>query len=104
MFRRLGKGLLASGAFILFSCVTRGETAEAPAFDAAAIEFFEAKVRPILVTRCYECHSAKAKAPKGGLRLDSRAHILRGGESGPAVSLDEGEVSRFIEAINYGDL
>src|SRR5579871_4831066 len=48
-------------------------------------EFFEKQVRPVLVEHCYECHSAGAKKLKGGLRLDSRAGLLKGGDSGPAI-------------------
>ncbi|MBX5495284.1 MAG: hypothetical protein IRZ15_08100, partial [Bryobacteraceae bacterium] len=48
------------------------------------IEFFEKKVRPVLVNKCYACHSAETK-PAGGLRVDDRNGLLRGGESGPAV-------------------
>jgi mono/diheme cytochrome c family protein len=58
----------------------------ARAEDAAAgKEFFEKRIRPVLVRHCYECHSAAAKAPKGKLRLDSREAARAGGESGPAV-------------------
>ena len=51
--------------------------------DAAAIEFFEKSVRPLLVAHCYECHSDKES--NGGLRLDFREAILKGGDSGPAI-------------------
>ena len=47
------------------------------------VAFFEQKIRPVLVKECYRCHSAGAKAVKGGLRLDSRAGVLAGGDSGP---------------------
>ncbi len=53
--------------------------------SAEQIEFFEKKIRPVLVASCYECHSAKAKKVQGSLLLDSRAGLLRGGDSGPAV-------------------
>src|SRR3954465_7568001 len=56
-------------------------TSRAP---AAAIEFFEAKVRPIFVGHCYACHSADTK-PAGGLRVDDRRGLLGGGNTGPAV-------------------
>src|SRR5262249_33443181 len=70
--------------------------------DPAASAFFEAEVRPILVGRCQTCHGPdKAKA---GLRLDSRAAILAGGESGPAIVAGEPGGSLLIDAINYGDL
>ena len=61
-----------------------GEAAPAPP-DRAGVEFFEKDVRPLLVERCYPCHSAGAKKIKGGLRLDSRAALLRGGDQGPAA-------------------
>ena len=51
--------------------------------EGAAI--FEKQVRPVLVQHCYRCHSASAKKLKGGLRLDTRLGVLRGGTSGPAV-------------------
>jgi hypothetical protein len=55
------------------------------AFGADDLEFFESKVRPLLATQCYSCHSSKATIVQGGLRLDSRETILRGGHSGPAL-------------------
>ncbi len=54
-------------------------------FSHDELEFFEQKIRPLLVERCYECHSAEAKKLKGGLRLDSRDGFLKGGDSGPAI-------------------
>jgi hypothetical protein len=75
-----------------------------PAFDDASIEFFEKEVRPILIFRCLECHTSGEKAPKGGLRLDSRDAVLKGGDTGPAVTLDKPNDSLFISAINYGDI
>src|SRR5262245_3192027 len=66
-----------------------------------ALEFFEKKVRPVLVEHCFECHSAKAKRPKGGLRLDSRAGVLEGGDLGPAIVPGRPEKSRLIDAISH---
>src|SRR4051794_8071363 len=60
-----------------------GMTAEARP-DAAAVEFFEKKVRPVLVASCFECHSA-GKKRRGNLLADSRAGLLRGGDTGPAL-------------------
>ncbi len=59
--------------------------APAPSQGAVDEEYFEKKVRPILVERCQKCHNSQ-KA-KGGLHLDSRAGFLRGGDSGPALNL-----------------
>ncbi len=67
-------------------------------------EFFEKRIRPVLVERCYECHSAESKKLKDGLLLDSRQGLLKGGESGkPALVPNEVERSRLIEAIRYNN-
>jgi hypothetical protein len=68
--------------------------------SAERAEFFERKVRPVLVENCYKCHSAGAKV-KGGLRLDSRAAALQGGDNGPAVVPGSPDKSRLIEAVSY---
>jgi hypothetical protein len=65
------------------------------------LEFFEKKVRPVLVQHCFECHSAKAKKVKAGLLLDSRAGMLEGGDNGPALVPGNPDKSRLIEAIRY---
>jgi hypothetical protein len=50
------------------------------------VDFFEKRVRPVLADNCYECHKAGAKKLGGGLLLDSRAGILKGGDTGPVVT------------------
>ncbi len=65
-------------------------------------EFFERRIRPVLVEHCYECHSAATKT-KGGLRLDSRADLLRGGDSGPAMVVGQPDESRIIAAVRHRD-
>src|SRR3984893_18422308 len=65
------------------------------------IEFFEKRIRPVLVTNCYACHSGAIKAPMGGLRVDTRESLLRGGGRGPAIKPGDPEGSRLIEAISY---
>lgn len=67
------------------------------------LEFFENRVRPILVAHCYECHSASAKKVGGGLLLDSREGVLKGGESGPAVEPGKADASLLIAAVRYTD-
>ena len=67
----------------------------------AAVEFFEKSVRPMLAARCQECHGPTKQ--KGGLRLDARAAIVAGGESGPAVVPGDARASLLIDAINYGE-
>ena len=67
------------------------------------IDFFESKVRPLLVKYCYECHSVKAGKSKGGLRLDTREAIRAGGNLGPSVVPGDLEKSLLIQAVRYGD-
>ena len=69
--------------------------------DAAAIEFFENKIRPVLSQHCYSCHATDAKNIKGGLLLDSRDASRKGGDSGPAVVPGSVEDSLIISALKY---
>ena len=62
-----------------------------------AANHFESKVRPVLIANCYACHT---KARKGGLRLDSREAILKGGKSGPAIEVGNPKNSLLIQAIS----
>ena len=71
------------------------------AAEPADLEFFEKRIRPLLATHCYECHSVKAKKLKANLRLDSRKAILKGGDSGPVISSDTPEKSLLLEAVRY---
>ncbi len=66
-------------------------------------ETFEKKVRPLLIERCHECHSATAKKLKGGLYLDSRAGLLKGGDTGPAIVAGSAEKSLLVKAIRWTD-
>ena len=67
--------------------------------SAADLEFFEKHVRPLLVSKCYECHSASDV--NGGLRLDSLHGLRRGGESGAVIVAKQPDHSRLIEAVRY---
>jgi hypothetical protein len=69
---------------------------------AARERFFEQEVRPLLVEKCYSCHSTQKQ--KGGLRLDSLETILKGGDSGPAVVPGKPDESLLVDAINYEGL
>jgi uncharacterized protein DUF1553/uncharacterized protein DUF1549/cytochrome c len=71
---------------------------------AGDAEFFEKRVRPILVDNCYSCHSAAATKLKAGLRLDSRTGMLVGGDSGPAIVPGKPADSQLIRAIQYDDV
>jgi hypothetical protein len=87
--------LLVSGAPLL--------AAENPsdAIPAEQRDFFEKKIRPVLAEKCYGCHSEKAEKIKGGLTLDTREGIRRGGDNGPAVVPGSLKDSLLIEAIQY---
>ncbi|MDE0820664.1 MAG: hypothetical protein OSA95_06060, partial [Opitutales bacterium] len=65
------------------------------------LEFFEARIRPVLAQNCYKCHSTKAKKLKAGLYLDRRAGWQHGGENGPVIIPGKPEESRLIIAIRY---
>ncbi len=67
------------------------------------IAFFEKKIRPVLVDKCYKCHSADSEKVKGSLVLDSRDGVRRGGDKGPAVVPGDVEASLLIKAIRYKD-
>jgi hypothetical protein len=68
---------------------------------AEQLDFFEKKIRPVLVDKCYKCHSEKTENVKGGLVLDTREGIRRGGDSGPSVVPGDLKDSILIEAIRY---
>ncbi|MCC7333693.1 MAG: DUF1553 domain-containing protein [Pirellulaceae bacterium] len=72
-----------------------------PQLPAAELEFFETKVRPLLVEHCYACHSARAEKLQAGLRLDSRAALLQGGDSGAAIAPGDVDGSLLIESVRY---
>ncbi|NBV24788.1 MAG: DUF1553 domain-containing protein, partial [Proteobacteria bacterium] len=83
--------------------VAGGSAAPAPALTPQQTDFFEKKIRPVLVKDCYKCHSAEAGRVKGGLRLDTRDGLLKGGDSGPAVVPGNPDASPLIRAVRYRD-
>ncbi|QDU25302.1 Planctomycete cytochrome C [Anatilimnocola aggregata] len=73
----------------------------ARAAESKDFQDFEKHIRPVLVEQCYACHSAKAKKVKGGLLLDTREGIRRGGDSGPAVVPGKPDESLLLDALRY---
>ncbi|MBS0203779.1 MAG: PSD1 domain-containing protein [Planctomycetes bacterium] len=67
------------------------------------LEFFEKRIRPILVTHCSECHSSAGKKVQGGLLLDSRDGWMRGGDSGAVIEPGDPEKSLLILAVRQTD-
>ncbi|MCX7701283.1 MAG: PSD1 and planctomycete cytochrome C domain-containing protein [Gemmataceae bacterium] len=75
--------------------------ADEPKFSPEDLRFFDQEVRPILEANCLKCHSGETK--RAGLDLSRRESILKGGDSGPAVSLEKPDDSRLLRAIRYTD-
>ncbi|MFN0054264.1 MAG: PSD1 and planctomycete cytochrome C domain-containing protein [Planctomycetales bacterium] len=96
--RRTAWVLLASAA-ALQAASGRGDE---PALTEEQVHFFEQKIRPLLIERCYQCHS-QSKPVKGGLLLDSRQGWQKGGETGPAIVPGRPEESLLLKAVRYQD-
>src|SRR5215472_10919536 len=67
-----------------------------PTPSPITVEFFETRVRPVLVSACFDCHGDVAS---GGLRLDSREAILKGGRSGAAIVPGDPDKSLLVQAV-----
>jgi mono/diheme cytochrome c family protein len=91
--------VLAGLAFLPVAGASDGGQPDQGKLEAAREEFFEAKIRPVLADNCFECHGAEKH--KGGLRLDIRAAMLKGGDTGPAIKPGKPGESPLIEAIRY---
>lgn len=88
-------------AALVISCPLAGNGQQQ---DAKGLEFFEAKIRPVLIQHCYECHSAKATKIKGSLLLDSRAGLRQGGDTGPAIIPGKPAESLLVQALKHEKL
>lgn len=69
--------------------------------SSADLDFFEKKVRPILIERCYECHSTETGKTKGNLAVDSKSALMQGGDNGPGLIAGNPDKSLIIEAVRY---
>ena len=100
---------LLCAALLLAGTLRAAAATAAPAPAAAApispadMAFFEAKVRPVLVDRCYKCHSHDADRVKGGLMLDTHEGMMHGGDTGPAINPGKPGDSLLVDAIDYKD-
>jgi mono/diheme cytochrome c family protein len=93
-------GILKRWHWCLFAALAWGSpSATAGTKDAAGLDFFETKIRPVLVEHCYECHAGKKS--RGGLTLDSREGLLQGGDKGPAVVPGKADESLLIRSIRH---
>jgi hypothetical protein len=101
MHRLLASTVRATAALLGALAIAAG--APARAGEEEGLEFFEKKVRPVLVQHCFPCHSVAAGKLKGGLSLDSRAGLRKGGTSGPALLPGKPQESRILQALRYTD-
>lgn len=86
--------LLTAAVFSIHGVSVQADEAE---------HFFESHIRPLLSEKCLDCHNAEK--PSGGLRLDSREALLKGGDSGAALIPGDTKASRILQAVQYdGDL
>lgn len=93
------RATLVVGGFALGGVQLRAED-----IPAEHLEFFETKVRPVLVENCYECHSVEAGKQKGGLVLDSRWGWETGGDSGAALVPGDPDLSLLIDAVRRTEI
>ncbi|MEO8496570.1 MAG: PSD1 and planctomycete cytochrome C domain-containing protein, partial [Planctomycetota bacterium] len=92
--------LTALAASVLVTVQTKPAAAQS---NPEAIEFFEKRIRPVLVEHCYECHSAAANELEGGLMLDNRAAVEKGGDTGKVLVAGQPDASRLLTAMKYQD-
>lgn len=92
------------GLVLLTVCFTASIVRSADSFSDDQLSFFETRIRPVFIEHCYECHSQEAKQTKGGLQLDHRAAVLRGGDSGPAIVPGQPDQSLVIQAVRHESL
>jgi hypothetical protein len=88
---------LGAGFFLTAGLAGAAEKPAAPAHLA----FFEKSIRPVLVKECYSCHAKTAKKVRGGLTLDTRAGLRKGGDTGPAIVPGEPAKSLLIKALKH---
>ncbi|MGY8653682.1 MAG: DUF1553 domain-containing protein [Verrucomicrobiia bacterium] len=96
--RRSGLRIAVAGVVALICAGSLG----AAEISLEQIEFFESRIRPVLAQDCYECHNSRGKA-KGGLILDHREALLKGGDSGKAIVPGDAKASLLIQAIRHDD-
>ncbi|MCP4774086.1 MAG: DUF1549 domain-containing protein, partial [Planctomycetaceae bacterium] len=99
MPRCFTRSLLFKIATIILACGSADARADDKIFSSRQLDFFENKIRPLLVQHCIECHGP-AKS-ENGLRLDTRSAILLGGDSGPAAIAGTPKGSMLIQSVSH---
>ncbi|WP_339727290.1 PSD1 and planctomycete cytochrome C domain-containing protein [uncultured Gimesia sp.] len=103
-FLRIISVILLMAGFVSFSISAeeaKTKTDSVPQFAPEQLEFFEKSIRPLLAEHCYKCHSGQSKRLEGGLRLDARSLIFKGGDSGPSADTKKPHASLLLEAVRY---
>jgi Protein of unknown function (DUF1553)/Protein of unknown function (DUF1549)/Planctomycete cytochrome C len=103
---RFGQQRLLAGCVLSLAIFVLWPTSLAAADSSLTpqqLDFFEKKIRPIFAENCYKCHSHDSEKIKGGLLLDTRDGLLKGGDTGPAIIPGDLEKSLLIKAVRYKD-
>ncbi len=101
--RRQVAGRRAGSVLVGLAILALVDGACRAADDRSGIDFFESKIRPVLVERCQKCHSGALEKPRGELRLDTRDATRKGGTSGPAVVPRDVDASALYSAITAAE-
>jgi hypothetical protein len=99
------KTILRPPATLILLAIAAGAALGSAGAEPSAedVIFFESKVRPILADNCYRCHSLEKGKSKGGLTMDTREGLLKGGEDGEVVKAGDPDGSPLIRAVRYAD-
>jgi len=95
-------GLLL-GVLVASCCFDRIAVSSCHAEEISNVDFFESKIRPMLIEHCYECHSIESSESGGNLRLDTSEATRRGGDRGAAVVPGNVDASLLLKAVSYAD-
>ncbi|MCY3932577.1 MAG: PSD1 and planctomycete cytochrome C domain-containing protein [Acidobacteria bacterium] len=96
--------MIRAAPFLLAWLAAVGTVAGASEIDPADLEFFESKIRPVLVERCYQCHGGDPAKIRGGLILLDAEGVRAGGDSGAVIVPGSPQDSLMIEALHYEGL
>ncbi|MDB4731644.1 hypothetical protein OAF74_02275, partial [bacterium] len=94
------KVLIGMSLMLISTVTVTVAVAETPQVSAAELEFFESKVRPVLVEHCYDCHNSTETA-EGGFILDHRSALREGGQSGPPLNFETPSKSLLLKVIRH---
>lgn len=95
---------VAVGAMFPSSALGQDAAPSQVGSDQEKLDFFESRIRPVLIEHCYECHGPDASIAQGNLRLDARESWMRGGDSGPVIAPGNAEGSLLLQSLRYQSL